>query len=187
MVVVPAATELATPRASIAATLAFDEVQFTWLVRFCVLPSLKLPVAANCTELPRLTLGMLGVTVMEVRVALVTFSDAVPTCPANSAVIVAVPGAMPDASPWLPGATLTVATDDGDAVQMAEFVRFCVFPSANVPMALKCTLVCSAMVALPGVICTDVSTDGSTTKPAVPLTEPCCAVMVAVPSDCPVA
>jgi len=87
----------------------------------------------------------------------------------------------------MPGATLTVATEEGDAVQMAEFVRFCVFPSANVPIALKRTLVCWAMVVLAGVICTDISGDGSTTKPAVPLIEPCCAVMVEVPADSPVA
>ena len=33
----------------------------------------------------------------------------------------------------------------------------------------------------------DISGDGSTTKPAAPLIEPCCAVMVEVPADCPVA
>ena len=30
------------------ATVALDEVQFAWLVRSTVLPSLNVPVAANC-------------------------------------------------------------------------------------------------------------------------------------------
>ncbi len=99
IVVVPVATEFARPFGAMAATPTLDEVQLTWPVRVCVLPSLKLPVASNCTELPRPTLGLLGVMMIELRVALVTFSDAVPPCPVNRAVMVAVPGAIPVASP----------------------------------------------------------------------------------------
>ena len=168
------------------ATFTLDDVQVTWVVRLCVVPSLKLPVAVNCWELPRAMLALLGVIVIEVRVPLVTVNDAVPTCPANSAVMVAAPGAIPVADPLVPAASLTLATDAGDEVHNTEFVRFWVLPSANVPIAPNCARVCCATVALAGVICTDVSGDDSTTRAAVPLTEPCCAVMVAVPADWPV-
>jgi len=62
-----------------------------------------------------------------------------------------------------------------------------VLPSANVPIARNCAAVCCAAVALAGVTCTDISGEDSTTKAAVPLTAPTCAVMVAVPGDWPVA
>jgi hypothetical protein len=151
-----------------------------------VLPSLKLPMAVNCWEPPEATLESLGVIVMEVSSALVTVNDAVPTLPANSAVMVAVPGAIPFANPLVPAVSLTVATDDGDEVHDTELVRFSVLPSANVPMALNCMAVCCATVALAGVICTDVNGDDSTTRLPLPLTEPSSAVMVAVPADWPV-
>jgi len=186
IVVVPVPAAFASPLASMVATLTLDDAQLTWVVRFSVLPSLKLPVAVNCWEPPSATLGSLGAIVMEVSSALVTVNDAVPTRPANSAVIVASPGAIPLANPLLPAVSLTVATDSGDDVHVTEFVRFSVLPSANVPMALNCTPVCSATTALAGVTCTDVSADDSTTTLPVPLTEPNCAVMVAVPGDCPV-
>jgi hypothetical protein len=47
MVLVPAATPVARPAAVIVATDVFDELHVTEFVRFCVLPSLKLPVAVN--------------------------------------------------------------------------------------------------------------------------------------------
>ena len=131
-------------------------------------------------------LPSLGVTVMEVRAALVTVNAAVPTSLANRAVIVAVPGAIPLASPLVPAASLTVAIEIGDEVHDTEFVRSSVLPSANTPMAPNCTLVCSATTALPGLICTDVSAEDSTTTLPVPVTEPSCAVMVALPGDWPV-
>lgn len=100
--------------------------------------------------------------------------------------MVAAPGAIPVANPLAPAASLTVATDIGEEVHDTEFVRFWVLPSANVPSALNCVPVCCATVALAGVICTEVRGEDSTTKLAAPLTEPCCAVMDAVPGDWPV-
>lgn len=123
IVVVPVPAVLANPVVEMVATFMSEEVHATWVVRSSVVPSLKLPVAVNCSELPRPKLGLLGVIVMDVRVALVTVSDAVPTCPAKSAVMVATPGAIPVANPVLPAASLTVAMDNGEAVQDAEFVR----------------------------------------------------------------
>jgi hypothetical protein len=131
-------------------------------------------------------LGSMGVIVSEVNVAPVTVSDAVPTSPAKNVVIVALPGMMPVASPLLPTISLTVAIDAGDDVHSADCVRSCVLPSAKVPMALNCASVCCATLALAGVIWSEASADDSTTTMLAPLTEPCCAVMVAAPADCPV-
>lgn len=91
-----------------------------------------------------------GVTVIEVKVALVTVKDAAPDRVANSAVTVAGPGVIPVASPLVGDALLTVATEAGDEVQFTEPVRFCVVLSENTPTALNCVPVCSATVALAG-------------------------------------
>lgn len=79
IVVVPVPAVLANPVLLIVATFTLEDVQVTWVVRFSLVPSLKLPMAVNCWELPRARLASLGVTVMEVRAALVTVNDAVPT------------------------------------------------------------------------------------------------------------
>ena len=47
MFVVPAPTPVAKPDALTVAAAEFDEDHVTELVRFCVLPSLKVPVAVN--------------------------------------------------------------------------------------------------------------------------------------------
>ena len=47
MFVVPTARPAAKPAALIVAVAVFDELQVTELVKFCVLPSLKVPVAVN--------------------------------------------------------------------------------------------------------------------------------------------
>ena len=151
------------------------------------MPSLKLPVAVKRCELPSAMLGLLGVTVMEVNVALVTVSVAVPTSPANSAVMVAVPAVSPVAKPLVPPLLPTVATDAGDEVHEADCVRSCVLPSPKVPIDLNCVDVCSAMLMVAGAICKDTRAVPSTTTTMGGLTtEPCCAVMVAVPADWPV-
>lgn len=47
MLVDPTASPLATPLALIAAVVALDETHVVDAVRFCVVPSLKVPVAVN--------------------------------------------------------------------------------------------------------------------------------------------
>jgi pyruvate/2-oxoglutarate/acetoin dehydrogenase E1 component len=148
-----------------------------------VVPSLKSPVAMNCWEFPRVMSGAAGVIVIESKVALVTVNDAAPDTPANNAVMVALPGVIPVANPLVDEALLTVAIEDGDEVQIAEPVRFCVVLFANMPIAWNCVPVCSATVAVAGETCTDDRVDEATTRAAVPVTDPCCAVMVAVPAD----
>jgi len=186
IVVDPLPAVLANPPGLMVATLTSDDDQVTCAVRFSELPSLKLPVAVNCCVPPNDMVVVSGATVMESSVALVTVNVAAPDCPANSAVMVAVPGATPVAKPLVGDALLTVAIDAGDEVQLTELVRFCVLLSANVPMALNWVAVCSATLAIAGVTVTELRLDDSTTNAAVPLTEPCCAVMIAVPADWPV-
>ena len=124
MVVIPVAALLATPLAFTIATTTFDELHTTWFVRLKVLPSLKLPVAMKRCELPNEIFGLLGETVIEVSVASDTLRDAVPTAPANTAVMVAVPGNMPAARPFLLDKSLIVATEAGEDVHVTEVVRF---------------------------------------------------------------
>lgn len=183
IVVVPVAALFASPFAPIAATLTLEDVHTASFVRFSVVPSLKLPVSVKRSELPSAMLGLAGVIVSEVSAAAVTESVAVPTCPEKNAVIVALPAASPVASPLLPTMSLTVAIDAGDEVHEADCVRSCVLPSPNVPMTLNCASVCCATLALEGVTWSETSADDSTTTAIVPLTEPSCALMVALPAD----
>ena len=55
-------TPFARPPAAIVATLVLEEDQATELVRFCVLPSLNVPVAVNCWVSPAAKVGVAGVT-----------------------------------------------------------------------------------------------------------------------------
>jgi len=48
IVVPPMATPVASPADVIVAIAEYDELQLTDAVMFCVLPSVKVPVAANC-------------------------------------------------------------------------------------------------------------------------------------------
>src|SRR6266704_2530973 len=76
----PAATDVARPcdppALLIVATAVLDELQVTWVVRSCVVLSLKVPVAVNCWVNPSGRPGLVGVTAIETRVALVTVSVA---------------------------------------------------------------------------------------------------------------
>jgi hypothetical protein len=55
-------------------------------------PSLNVPFAVNTCELPALIAALEGVTAIEFSVAFVMVSEAVPTCPPNTAEIVTFPG-----------------------------------------------------------------------------------------------
>lgn len=120
-------------------------------------------------------------------VALSTVSIPVPTCPANAAVMVVVPGATPVAIPALLDPLATVAIDAAEEVQLAAEVKSCVSPLANVPVALNPMLMPTGSVALAGVTWIEVNEPDSTTRLAVAVIVPECTVMLAVPPDCPVA
>ena len=183
IVVVPAPVLVADPSEPMTATEMFEELQFTWLVRFRVEPSLNPPLAANCCECPVLMVALAGETFMDVSVALVTVSDAVPTCPPKSAEMVVVPAATPETVPLLPLALLTVATDGEDEVQVATAVNPSVSPLVKIPFAVKTVLISLGTAATVGLTWIEASAAPSTTRFAVAVTEPDCTVMIAIPDD----
>jgi len=83
MVVVPAATAVASPLLLIVATDVSDELQVTCPVRSKVVPSENVPVAVSCPLIAAGTLGSAGVIDREDRVAEVTvrivLADALPS------------------------------------------------------------------------------------------------------------
>ena len=124
IVLVPEDRPLAMPCELTVAVLTLEDFQFASRETLAVEPSLNLPVAVNCRELPTLTDALDGVTASEVKVPLVTVNDAVPTWPLKTAVILAEPGCRPVASPLVPKALLMVAIVGGDDVHVTAVVRF---------------------------------------------------------------
>src|SRR6266404_1799370 len=80
-----------------------------------------------------------------------------------------------------------VAIEDEDEVHVAAAVRSCVSPLANVPVAVNCRSMVAGTVQLCGVTWMEVKAADSTTRLAVALTDPDCALMVVTPADCPAA
>ena len=136
-IVVPERALVATPVGVTNATLASEDVQVTDDVTSLVEPSLNSAIAVNRVEPPGSRFVAAADTRSEMAVALVTVKVAVPTCPPKIAAIAAVPGSNPVAWPAVASRLLMVATDGGEDVHRTNVVRFCVFPSAKVPLAVK--------------------------------------------------
>jgi|SRR5580658_2751975 len=168
------------------ATLASEDVQITDDVTSLVVPSLNSAMAVNRVEPPCSRIVAAADTRSEMAVALVTVKVPVPSCPPKSAVIVAVPGSSPVAWPAVSGRLLMVATDAGEDVHRTDVVRFCLFPSAKMPVATKANTAAWGMLAVGGETCIDVSGEPSTTMAQFALSAPSCAVIVAFPADCAV-
>jgi hypothetical protein len=134
MVEVPTPAPVARPAAVIVAVAVFDEVHVAVLVRFWVVPSLKVPVAVNCCVVPFTIDGFTGVTAIDWSVAAVMVSVVEPTIEDDVALIVEVPTAVPVARP----ADVIVAVAAFDELHVAVLVRFCVVPSLKVPVAVNC-------------------------------------------------
>jgi len=185
--VVPELTLVATPCELITAKFTFEELQAACEERFIVLPSLKVPVATKLCVLPRLIFGLPGEMPRETRVAFVTVNAAVPTCPANTAEIVDVPGAIPVATPLVPAALLTVAKEALEDVQVTADVKSCVLPSAKEPIAVNPVMICCGTLEGDGLTAIAVKAEDSTNTLDELVNPPMEAVMVAEPADCPVA
>ncbi len=121
---------------------------------------------------------------IELSVAFVTVNEATPTCPENTAITVAVPGATPAAWPNDPEASLMIATAGFDDVHSTELVIFCVVASASVAVATKPIDVFSATLPLAGVIL--IAVTPSTVRLAVALTPFSEQLIVTGPFDTPV-
>ena len=186
IVVVPVEALLANPFDLMVATLTLDEVQVTCTVMFTTELSVKVPCAANSSDDPRLIEGLLGVTAIEVRVAVVTVRFAVPLIPANAAETVVPPGATPFATPALSAELLTVATDGVEEVQVTADVRSNCWPSLNVPVAVSWVSMVAGSLRLCGVILIETRFEPSTTSASDALFAPKDAVIEAVPACWPV-
>jgi hypothetical protein len=178
MVVVPAATAVASPLLLIVAVAGLDEVQVTELVISWVVPSENVPVAVNCWVAPPVTFGLAGVTAMEDRVAEPTVRSVLPETVPEVAVMVVVPAARAVASPLL----LIVAVAGLDELQVTWVVISWVVPSENVPVTVSCCVDPTAMVGLAGVTVMEDKVPEVTVRVVFPETVPKAAVMVAVPA-----
>lgn len=134
MLLEPTLAPVASPLVLIVTAAVFDEVQVAEFVRFCVVPSVNVPVAVNWSVVPLAIDVFVAVMVIDCKVAAVTVSAiAFEVTPLWVAVILVEPVPAPVASPVV----LIVAAAAFDELQVAEFVRFCVVPSVNVPVAVN--------------------------------------------------
>lgn len=129
MFVVPILSPVASPLTVIEATLVADDFQVTTSVTSCMLPSEKVPMAANCCAMPSGMLGVAGVTAIEVMTAEVTVRVVDPETAPETAVMVVVPAVTAFARPWVGVLVLTLATAGFEELHVALAVRFCVLPS----------------------------------------------------------
>jgi hypothetical protein len=128
IVVEPAVTLVAIPFVGdellIVATPVLDELQVTFVVRFCVLLFENVPVAVNCSVLPLLIVGFTGVTAIDDKVPAFTVSIVEPEIEPLVAVIVVEPAPAAAATPLFGEVLLMVATEVLDELQVTEVVRF---------------------------------------------------------------
>jgi hypothetical protein len=179
MLAVPCAALVAKPAALIVAVAGVSDDQFAVLVRFCVLPSVYVPVAMNCAFVPGAIDDVAGVTAIDTSVAAVTARVADPLVEPDVAVIVVDPCAMLVASPIV---EVMVATVGVLELHCTTPVMFCVLPLLNVPVAVNCCGTPSGSVGIAGVTASETSVAAVTVTFAEPLIEPEFAVTPALPT-----
>jgi hypothetical protein len=118
----PLAIPLTKPVALTVASAVLDELHVAALEMFCVLASVKVPVAVSCCVPPITTIGVAGVTAMETSNAGPTVSSVEVFTLPDAAPIMLEPCTSDVASP----AALMVATVVVAEVHVTEVVRFCV-------------------------------------------------------------
>jgi len=183
MVAVPPFLPWTSPEPRTEATLGLDDFHETPLKFVAVLPSENVPVALNLREVPRAIRGFGGFTLIETRCAVETVSPVDPLTAAKAALIVLLPVATLVSKPWLS----MVAAAGFEDVQTEEALMSCVLVSLNVPIAVNCFAVPTAMREFAGVTAIEIKVAPLIVSDAVPLTEPELAVMVATPEPMPVA
>jgi hypothetical protein len=168
MVVLPAASAAADPPALIVATVVAEEVHVTELVTSCMLPSVKVPLAVNCSICPVAIEGFAGVMANETSAAGLTVTLADPVMLPEVAVTIALPTLAASASPEL----LTVIVAGALEVQVTEAVKSFDEPLLNSPSALNCWEVPLGRVAPEGVTVMEVRTSTGGVVPVTALDEP---------------
>ena len=177
MVALPVLELVASPEPLIATAAGFEELHTTELETSCVLLSLKVPTASNCLVVPIAMVEFAGVTLIDIRVAPVTVSEAFPLTEPLVAVIVVVPRVKLVATPFVS----TEATELDDEDQVTE-VNGCVLPSSKLPVALNCCVVPSAIDGLAGVREIESRCAGTTVRTVLSVNGPTVAVIVVEPA-----
>ncbi len=142
----------------------------------CVLPSENVPVALNLREVPRAIRGFGGFTLIETRCAVETVSPVDPLTAAKAALIVLLPVATLVSKPWLS----MVAAAGFEDVQTEEALMSCVLVSLNVPIAVNCFAVPTAMLEFAGVTAIEIKVAPLIVSDAVPLAVNCSVVLNAM-------
>lgn len=165
------------------ATDAGVDVHRTTVVRSCVCPSAKVPVARKATPACGNMLMDGGVICIEIRGEESTTITESPVSVPSCALMLAVPA---DCAVTVP-ALLTPATLDADEIHVTRLVISCVLPSLNVPTATQFTEVEGASKAVAGLTEIEERVAELTFNGAEPLTPVKVAEMLAVPGPTAVA
>jgi hypothetical protein len=186
IVAVPCPTLVASPGVTpvvlIVAVVGVSELHCTVLVRFCVLPSVYVPVATNCCVVPSAIDGVPGVTTIDTSAAAVTVTVVDPMIEPDVAVMLAVPSPTLVASPVVAPVVLIVAVMGVSEVHCTVAVMSCVLPSVYVPVAVNCCVVPSGSVGIAGVTAIETRTAGVMLRAVEPLIEPTLAVTLVLPT-----
>ena len=164
MVVLPSPTLFAKPIPAVSlpmvATAASLEFQVTDAVISWVVESEKVPVAVNCSVVPKASDGSVGVISMETKLASVTLSVVLPLSPLaeSVAVIATLPAATALARPLLAASLPTVAIVSSADVQSTCAVMSWVVKSEKIPVAVNCVVMLIAAVGSVGVMLNSVNT-----------------------------
>lgn len=129
IVAVPIPALLANPVLLMVAVVRVSLDHVTALLRSCVLPSVNVPVAANCCIVPSASVGVAGPMVSDTSAAEVTVSVVLPLTVPALAVMVAAPCPSLLATPCVPDALLIVATVVVSELHCTVPVMFCMLPS----------------------------------------------------------
>jgi hypothetical protein len=152
---VPAIMPVALPEVSISATQEGLLVQVTDELRSCAKespPSLNVPVAVNCANVPRLIVGGEdGVTTMETRGRFLTVNTVLPVKPPGPAAVI-VQGIAEVTDPTVASPVALIVMSGSEEVHATEPVMFTVVESELTPVAMSWIDELPAMLAFPGVI-----------------------------------
>src|SRR5690348_4774583 len=138
-------------------------------------------VAVSCTLLPTATPAVAGVTLTVLTGTSITVTAAVPLLPPLVAVIVAEPAETPVTSPLV----LTAATELLLVLHVTAR-PLSGFPAESCGVAVSCTVLPAATLAVAGVTPTVATGTSVTVTMAVPLLPPLVAEIVALPAPTPV-
>jgi hypothetical protein len=147
------------------ATEAVPESQVTSEVMTRVEPSVYVPVAWNCCDVPSAMPGFSGEIAIETRAAPVTVRVVLPEMSPDVAVIVVDPTAAEAASPFEPSESLTAATAVSEELHFTASVISSVVWSEKTPVALNCWDVPNGMLGLAGETSIETSAGPSSPPP----------------------